>query len=164
MFNQLMEKNLLDENEALRRQIAELQAKIDERKHDEYGIVADDLFEYLIIARTEAMDEKINDMLKFTQEAYRKAIEKDETVRRILEFFPGRTAFKKKEQLREFIIEHPSFRTTDPKLLLQRLRLYRKYSDTFSKEPIPLQPIKEAIERSNTPPPIPEHKDEDFLE
>ena len=159
-----MEKSLLDENESLRRQIAELQAKIDARKHDEYGIVADDLFEYLIIARTEAMDQKISDALKFTQETYRRAVEKDETVKRILDFFPGRTAFQKKDKLREFIHEHPSFRTTNPELFLQRLRLYRKYSDTFSKELIPLQPIKDAIDRSNTTLPIPEPKDEDFLE
>ena len=158
-----MSENLRQENESLRRQIAELQAKITERERNDYGIIADDLFEYLVIARTEAMDEKINDVLKFKQETYRKAVENEETIKHILDFFTGRTTLQKKEQLREFIKAHPCFRTSNPELLLQRLRLHRKYSDTFSKEQIPLQPIKDAIDRSNTSLPIPEPKDEDFL-
>ena len=147
----------------LKKQIVALQEKLSQVQLTEYGLFADDLYEYLLIARTQAMNDKVSDAISCTNDAYRRLTEKDETIKRILEFFPGKTTNQRKDSLRDFLRENPAFRTKNPELLLQRLRLHRKYADTFSKEQIPLQPIKEAIDRSNTPLPIPEPKDEDFL-
>ena len=147
----------------LKKQIAALQEKLSQVQLTEYGLFADDMYEFLLIARTPAMNEKIADAISCTIDAYRKLTEKDETIKRILEFFPGKTTNQRKDALRDFLKENPAFRTKSPELLLQRLRLHRKYSDTFSHEEISTQPIKEAIDRSNVPLPIPS-RDEDFLE
>ena len=148
----------------LRKQIAALQEKLNQYQNTNYGLFCDDIYEYLLIARTAAMNEKAADALSCTIDTYRKLSEKEEKIKHILEFFPGKTTNQRKDQLREFLRENPAFRTRHPDLLLQRLRLHKKYADIFSKEPIPLQPINDAIDRSNIPLPIPEPKDEDFLE
>ena len=151
-----------NEAEELRRQLAVLQDRIQEMERANYGLMTDDMYEYLIIARTEAMDEKINDVMKYTIETYRKVSEKNETMKKILDYFPGTTTVQRREGLKEFIKQHPSFRTTNPELLLQRIRLHKKYSEQFSTQDIPASPLKDAIDASNTPPPL--QRDEEFLE
>ena len=133
----------------LRRTIANLQCKVDEYERICCGVYIDDMIEYLIIARTSAMNDKFQDAIKCTVDSYRKVTEKNETMKEILEFFEGKTIKEKKNGLRDFLKEHPCFRTEDPKLLLQRLRLQRKYGDYFALREIPLTPIKDAIEEFN---------------
>ena len=111
-----------------------------------YGIACDDMYEYLTIACEKAMNEKIEDALKYTITTFREISAKDETMKQILEFFEGKNVREKKLALHNFIKEHPVFRTTDPKLLLQRLKLGKKYGEIFAQRPLPQTPIKEALD------------------
>ena len=125
------------------------------------------MYEYLLIARYSAMKDKIQDALMCTADCYRKITDKDDAMKKILSFFNGNNARKKKDALRDYLKENPQYRTKNPKLLYQRLRLTRKYSEEFSHREIPEHPIQDAIDELNTPveesqeaPP----KDEEFLE
>ena len=113
----------------------------------EYGsIVCDDMYEYLTIACTKAMNEKIEDALKYTIVTFREISAKDETMKQILEFFEGKNVREKKLALHNFIKDNPVYRTTDPKILLQRLKLGKKYGEIFSQRELPQTPIKDAMD------------------
>lgn len=146
-----MTSDRLPEVREMRAKMIELSDMIKRYGDDEYGLIEDDFFEYLIIARAEAMSGKIQDMLNYTTEVYRQLSDKNVTMKQILSFFQGKTSKEKKEELRKFIKEHPEFRTTCPELLLQRLRLTKKYGDLFAQRDIPQQPIRDAIKETNGP-------------
>ena len=113
----------------------------------EYGSIAcDDMYEYLTIACTKAMNEKIEDALKYTIVTFREISAKDETMKQILEFFEGKNVREKKLALHNFIKDNPVYRTTDPKILLQRLKLGKKYGEIFSQRELPQTPIKDAMD------------------
>ena len=110
------------------------------------GIACDDMYEYLTIACTKAMNEKIEDALKYTIVTFREISAKDETMKQILEFFEGKNVREKKLALHNFIKDNPVYRTTDPKILLQRLKLGKKYGEIFSQRELPQTPIKDAMD------------------
>ena len=131
----------------LKKQLSKITEQI--IKFQDTGIYCDDMYEYLSIACTKAMDEKVEDAMKCTYELFKHISSKDETMKQILEFFDGDTAKEKKNALHNFLKEHPSLRTADPQLLLQRLKLGRKYGEVFSQRGLPQTPIKEAIDELN---------------
>ena len=137
----------------MRRTIANLQFKVNEYELNYSGVYNDDMIEYLIIARTSAMNDKFKDAIKCATDSYRRVSERTEEMKQILTFFEGKTVKEKKDRLRDFLRDHPCFRTEDPKLLLQRLRLQKKYGDYFAAREIPLTPIKDAINEFNALPP-----------
>ena len=137
----------------MRRTITNLQNKVTEYELNYSGVYNDDMIEYLIIARTSAMNDKFKDAIKCTIDSYRKVSEKTEEMKQILTFFQGKTVKEKKDHLRDFLREHPCFRTEDPKLLLQRLKLQKKYGDYFATREIPLTPIMDGIRDFNAIPP-----------
>ena len=148
-----IELNSVEDAKQLRRHIAELQCRV-QKFDNEYGFLhCDDIIEYLIIARSSAMNDKIKDAVKCTAECFRKISDKNEIMRQILTFFEGKTSTDKKNALRDFLKENPAFRTTSPELLLQRLKLKNKFGDYFESREIPLNPIKEAIDEFNALPP-----------
>ena len=113
------------------------------------GIACDDMYEYLTIAFTKAMNEKIEDAIKYTITTFREISAKDETMKQILEFFEGKNVREKKLALHNFIKDNPVYRTTEPKILLQRLKLGKKYGEIFAQRPFPQTPIKDAIDELN---------------
>ena len=133
----------------LRRTIAQLKDKVREYEEVTPYLYADDMEEYLIVARTPVMDEKFQDAIKCSLEAYKRISEKNETMKKILSYFKGKTIKEKKKALCEYLKLHPCFRTEDPKLLLQRLKLKNKFGDYFETREIPLTPIKDAIDEFN---------------
>ena len=139
----------LPEVQEMRARMAELGDMIKRYSENQYGLLEDDFFEYLIIARAQAMAGKIEDILAYTTETYKKLSDKDATMKQILSFFEGKTSKEKKDALKNFIKENPHFRTNKPELLLQRLRLAKKYGDFFSQQDIPQTPIKDAIDNIN---------------
>ena len=110
------------------------------------GVYCDDLYEYLNIACTKAMDEKYEDAMKYSYETIKRISAKDETLQKILEFFEGKNTKEKKAALNNYLKEHPSLRTTDMQLLLQRIKLGKKYGEIFAQRPLPQTPIKDAID------------------
>ena len=150
----------------LRTQIAELQKRLQEAEDKEYGLFVDDVFEYLLIVCKGAMNEKLADMFKFTFEFYKKYPDRNPTMKKILELFPGNTSLEKRTGLKNFLKENPGFRTTNPELLLQRLTLLNQYGEAFQQEFVPSNPIKDAINRlycREQPEQQEEPQDEDFL-
>ena len=131
------------------KQVTKLADAIVKFEAKNYGIACDDIYEYLAIACSDDMEKKIQDTMKYTVESIRKISAKDETMKQILELFEGNNVREKKEKLKEYLNEHPLFRTTDPKILLQRLKLKDKYGEVFARRPIPQTPIKEAIDELN---------------
>ena len=152
-----------DDPVALKKQIAALTERVKALEENGASLIVDDLYEYLAVARTKAMNEKISDALAYTREAYDKLTERDNTMKKILSYFEGRTVRERKNELFRFIKNNPVCRTADPELVLQRLRYIKKYGDILAAEDLPQTPLKDAIDRSNTPLPIPDPKDEDFL-
>ena len=136
----------------MRRTIANLQFKVNEYELNYSGVYNDDMIEYLIIARTSAMNDKFKDAIKCANDSYRRVSDKTEEMKQILSFFEGKTVKEKKDQLRDFLRDHPCFRTEDPKLLLQRLRLQKKYGEFFASREIPLTPIMDGIKEFNALP------------
>ena len=118
-------------------------------KIQDSGIYCDDLYEYLNIACTKAMDEKYEDAMKYSYEVIKHISCKDETMQKILEFFEGKNAKEKKAALNNYLKEHPTLRTADLHLLLQRIKLGRKYGEIFAQRPLPQTPIKDAIDELN---------------
>ena len=118
-------------------------------KIQDSGIYCDDLFEYLNIACTKAMDEKYEDAMKYSYEVIKHISCKDETMQKILEFFEGKNVKEKKAALNNYLKEHPTLKTADLHLLLQRIKLGRKYGEIFAQRPLPQTPIKEAIDELN---------------
>ena len=151
----------VEEVEQLRKKITELEEKVKQFVQNDYGLYCDDMYEYLVIARSEAMKDKIEDALSCTTDFYRKVSDKDQIMKNVLTFFEGRTSREKKDQLRDFLNHNPQYRTKHPRLLLQRLRLKKKYEDKFAQREIPEHPIQDAVDEIN---PQEEPKDEDFLE
>lgn len=145
----------------LKKRIEELEDKVSQYEDCKSGPLCDDMFEYLVVARPEAMKNKIQDILDYKAESYRRIPEKDRIMKQILMFFDGPTIRIKKEALREYLKENPIFRSVKPELLLQRLRLARKYGTSFEQREIPQAPIQDAIDDLNATPEEP--KDEDFL-
>ena len=148
----------------LHMKIVELEAKIKEYESQHYGLNTDDMYEFLVAARLKAMNEKVQDALRYTVNTYRTISGREETMKKVLDYFDGNTIKEKKAALHEFLKQNPAMRTTDPILLLQRLRIMKKYQDIFSAKEIPEHPIEDAIRELSTPPPISDPKDEDFLE
>ena len=118
-------------------------------KIQDSGIYCDDLFEYLNIACTKAMDEKYEDAMKYSYEVIKHISCKDETMQKILEFFEGKNVKEKKAALNNYLKEHPTLKTADLHLLLQRIKLGRKYGEIFAQRPLPQTPIKDAIDELN---------------
>ena len=135
----------------LKQQISELEHKIMEYEDKYYGLYCDDMFEYLIIARSEAMMGKIKDAIDCNADFYRKMQANDEKMKKVFDLLPGKNTKEKKDALRDFLKENPHFRTKDPELLHQRLRLAKKYGEAFARQEIPEHPIKSAIDASNAP-------------
>ena len=146
----------------LKQRINELEHKILEYEDKYYGLCCDDMYEYLIVARSEAMLGKIKDAMDCSADYYRKMQASDETMQKIFNLLPGKNSKEKKDALRDFLKENPHYRTKDPALLHQRLRLAKKYGEVFSVQEIPEHPIKDAIDESNTP--LPLQKDDGFIE
>ena len=142
-------ETIVQENVQLRRQLAEIRTKVGQYQSLACGLCIDDMFEYLVIACTSAMNDKIKDALKCSADAYRRISEKDEILHQILEHFEGKTIREKKDKLRDFLKENPAYRTQDSKLLLQRLKLKNKYGDFFEARELPQTPIKDAIDEFN---------------
>ena len=140
-----------DDPVALKKQIAALTERVKALEEKGASLIIDDLYEYLAVARTKAMNEKISDALKYTREAYDKLTEKDATMKKILSYFNGRTARERKNELFRYIKDNPVVRTSDPEIMLQRIRYIKKYGDILASEDIPQTPLKDAIDRSNTP-------------
>ena len=140
-----------DDPERLKQQIRELKDRVRELEEKGANIFKDDMYEYLVVACTKAMNEKLADALAYTREAYSLMSEKDKYVRKILSYFEGKTVREKKRELFNFIKENPVYRTKSPQLLLQRLRYTKKYGDILSNDVLPQTPLKDAIDRSNTP-------------
>ena len=136
----------------LRKTIAELKDKVREYEENTPYLLNDDMAEFLIVARTAPMDEKFQDAMKCSLEAYKRISEKNETMKKILSYFKGKTIKEKKKALCEYLKLHPCFRTEDPKILLQRLKLKNKFGDFFESREVPLNPIKEAIDEFNSIP------------
>ena len=113
------------------------------------GIACDDMYEYLTIACMKAMNEKIEDAVKYSIATFQNISCKDEIMKQVLDFFEGNTIKEKRAALHYFIKEHPALRTTDPKILLQRLKLGKKYGEIFAQRPLPQTPIKDAIDELN---------------
>ena len=151
-----------DDPVTLKKQIAALTERVKSLEENGAGLIMDDLFEYLAVARTKAMNEKLSDVLAYTRDAYEKLTEKDNTMKKILSYFDGPTVRERKRGLFKFIKDNPVLRTANPELMLQRLRCIKKYGDIFATEDLPQTPLKDAIDRSNTPLPIPEQKEEDY--
>ena len=118
-------------------------------KIQDCGVYCDDLYEYLNIACTKAMDEKYEDAMKYSYETIKHISGKDETMQKILAYFEGKNIKEKKAALNNFLKEHPSLRTADLQLLLQRIKLGKKYGEVFSQRELPQTPIKEAIDELN---------------
>ena len=154
------------EIDRLRRKIEQLETKVKHYESCFTELYCDDMYEYLLIARQEALQDRIKDILNCKTEFYRLLPEKDKTMKQILMFFEGGSVKAKKENLRNYLKENPIFRTADPKLLLQRLKLTRTYAAAFSHNDLPQTPIQDAIKESNITieEPQEELKDEDFLE
>ena len=110
------------------------------------GIACDDMYEYLTIAFMKGMNEKIADAVKYSIATFQNISSKDEIMKQILDFFEGNTVKEKRAALHNFIKEHPALRTTEPKILLQRLKLGKKYGEVFAQRPFPQTPIKDAID------------------
>ena len=95
-----IELNSVDDAKQLRRHIAELECRV-RKFEDNYGFLCcDDMIEYLIVARSSAMNDKIKDAVKCTIESFRKISDKNETMKKILSFFEGKTSSEKKNALR----------------------------------------------------------------
>ena len=109
------------------------------------------MYEYLLIARTSAMKDKIQDALMCSADCYRKISEKDDAMKKILSFFNGNNNREKKDALRDYLKENPQYRTKNPKLLYQRLRLKQKYEDQFAQREIPVHQIQDAVDELNIP-------------
>ena len=156
----------VEEVEQLRKKIAELEEKVKQYVQNDYGLYCDDMYEYLVIARSVAMKDKLEDALSCTADFYRKVSDKDQIMKHVLNFFEGRTSREKKDKLRDFLNHNPHYRTKHPQLLLQRLRLKQKFEDKFAQREIPEHPIQDAIDELNTPVEESQEasKDEDFLE
>ena len=148
----------------LQRKIAELEDKVKRYQDSVLELFCDDIYEYILIARSEALTEKLKDVVNCKVDFYRQLSDKDPTMNQILMFFEGKTIRAKKDALREYLRENPIFRTQKPELLLQRLRLTRKYSEEFSHREIPEHPIQDAIDELNPQEAPKAPKDEDFLE
>ena len=133
----------------LNRQFSKITEEMIRIEEKDYGITCDDIYEFLIIARQKEMEEKINDALNYTNEIFRRLSVKEEIMKQILEFFEGNNAKEKKDNLKKFLNEHPVFRTTDPKILLQRLKIGQKYGEIFSQWTFQDTPIKDAIDEIN---------------
>ena len=128
--------------------IIELENKIRQYENNHYGLVNDDMFEFLVIARSNAMQGKIKEAIECSADFYRKVSTRDEIMTQVMTFFEGKTIKEKKDALRKFLTENPHYRTMDPKLLLQRLRLGKKYGEKFADlDVVPQNPIKDAIEQ-----------------
>lgn len=139
-------ETIVQENVQLRRQLAEIRTKVGQYQSLACGLCIDDMFEYLVIARSSAMNDKIKDALKCAADAYRRISEKDEILQQILAHFEGKTTREKKDKLRDFLKENPAYRTLDSKLLLQRLKLKDKYGAALEERELPTTPIKDAID------------------
>ena len=152
----------LAEVDRLRNRIAELETKIQQYEDTIEGkLYCDDIFEFLVIARSEAMKDKLKDVLDCGVDFYRNLTDKQPVMKQILMYFEGKTIRAKKDALRDYLKENPIFRTQKPELLLQRLRLTRKYAENFACRDVPEHPIQDAIDEIK---PQEELKDEDFLE
>ena len=148
----------------LMQKITELQNKVRQLEVPVTEIFCDDIFEFLIVARPDAMAEKLKDVVNCKPDFYRLLSEKDLVMKQILMFFEGKTIKDKKDALRNYLRENPIFRTQKPELLLQRLRLTRRYATDFRRKDIPEQPIQETLDELNSQEAPKAPKDEDFLE
>ena len=131
----------------LQKQLSKITAQI--IKIQDSGVYCDDLYEYLTIAFTKGMDEKYEDAMKYSYEAIKRISAKDETMQKILEFFEGKNVKEKKAALNNFLKEHPSLRSADPQLLLQRIKFGKKYGEKFAQREMPPTPIKDALDEIN---------------
>ena len=133
----------------LLQKIADLENKVKQYENMVTEVFCDDVFEFLIVARPEAMTDKLKDVVNCKADFYRLLSDKDIIMQKILMFFEGKTIKDKKDALRNYLRENPIFRTTKPELLLQRLSLTKKYAATFSRREIPEHPIQDAIDELN---------------
>ena len=111
-----------------------------------YDLFRDDQYEYLVIARLERMNEKMQDALDYAHSIYYKLTEKDKTFSKILKHFDGKTIKEKRRALFDFIDKNPVFRTAKPELLLQRLDMIKKFGDDFGAIGLSDTPIKDKVQ------------------
>ena len=141
----------LAEADRLRNRIAELETKVKQYENTMEGILyCDDIFEFLVIARSEAMKDKLKDVIDCGADFYRNLSDKQPVMQQILLFFDGKTVRAKKDALRDYLRENPIFRTKQPEILLQRLKLTRNYGVKFAQREIPEHPIQDALDELNS--------------
>ena len=148
---------------SVHKQIREFQEKIRVVTHLENLVFIDDLYEYLLIARPAAMNEKITDAAKCSAEHFRKTPDKNPLMKNILAFFPGKTSLERRIGLKNFLLENPAYKTSDLNLLLQRLQMRDLFQDILEREDIEERPIKDAIARIKDIRVEEEPNDNDFL-
>ena len=155
------------EIESLKLKFEEISMLLQTCQVNEHGIVCDDWFELLAVARQELIDEKIRDALNYSSNKVLRISDKDPFMIQILSFFEGKTSREKKLNLVRFLEEHPSLKSVHPERVLQRLRLIKKYGDEFSRLNLATTPINDAInevnEDLNNQEQQEEPQDEDFL-
>ena len=134
----------------LMKRIIELENKVNQYEGVVTEVLCDDIYEFLVVARPEAMKEKLKDVVNCKVDFYRQLSEKDIIMTKILMFFEGKTIKEKKDALRNYLRENPMFRTTKPELLLQRLNLTKNFASAFARREIPERPIKDALDELNS--------------
>ena len=156
------------EIESLKLKFEEISMLLQTCQVNEHGIVCDDWFEFLAVAKQSLLDEKIRDALNYSANKLLRISDKDPFMIQILSFFEGKTSREKKLNLVRFLEKHPSLKSAHPECILQRLRLINKYEDKFSHLNLTETPINDAItaedEDLNNQEQQEEPQDEDFLQ
>ena len=114
-------------------------------------IVADDPYELLLMCDLFAMDKKILEALETTPFKIANRPVSDAMFKKLLDQFHGATVMEKKNNLKQFMHEHPALRTMNIELLLQRVYMWKNYHELFEQRSFPQNQIKEVLEQNPTP-------------
>ena len=141
----------VNERQKDKERIEELEKELAILKATKPRIVADDPYELLLMCNLLNLDAKIRDTLAANPTTLSRKSTKDEVFSKILNMFRGRTITEKKQELINFLREHPALRTLNLELLMQRIYMWQHYKELFEQRTFPSNPISEVIAEEEPP-------------